>query len=413
MVAELLFLSPHLPHRRIAHAGGRFSWAWLTALSACSRVHLLTPASPENVSAPRDLPPCVKVTMLPLGPPPRLWAARFHDARIGGITPGIASLDAFRSSPAFAEAVASADLVEIHWQHLLPLANDVRNLRAGLPITAFVHDVMTQMAQREANSARHFKTRLASTVRAHRARVVEPRLLAEVDQIFTFTHKDRNLLVRMGVTRPVEVVDPNVQVPERPASGSERPVVAFTGAMSRSTNAESIAWFLAHVWPRVLSEMAGATLIVAGANPPKWLWQQRSSSVVVTGYVDDFDEIYRSASLFVAPLTLGAGIKFKVLDAMAYGLAVVATPIAADGIVEEAGSGCFAAITADPCQMAERIVFSLRHPDYRSAVGDRARSWVHSRFDFERSVSRALQVYQGLCSAPTGSEGPLASRDRS
>ena len=126
---------------------------------------------------------------------------------------------------------------------------------------------------------------------------------------------------------------------------------------------------------------------------------KRSSSVVVTGYVDDFDEIYRSASLFVAPVTLGAGIKFKVLDAMAYGLAVVATPIAAEGIVEEAGCDCFAGITADPDQMAERIVFSLRRPDYRSAVGTHARSWVHSRFNFERSVSRSLQIYQRLCSA--------------
>ena len=245
MVAELLFLSPHLPHRRIAHAGGQFSWAWLSALSACSRVHLVTPATLENASAPRDLPPCVRVTMVPMGPPPHPLAARLHDARTGGITPGLASLAAFRSSPAFADAVASADLVEIHWQHLLPLANDVRKMKAEVPITAFVHDVMTQKARREAKSARHFRTRIASTVRAYRAQAVEPRLLAGVDQIFTFTHKDRDLLRGMGVTRPVEVVDPNVQVPKGPTSGSERPVVAFTGAMSRSTNSESIAWFLA------------------------------------------------------------------------------------------------------------------------------------------------------------------------
>ena len=170
MVPELVFLSPHLPHRRIAHAGGRFSWAWFSALSAYNRVHLVTPATLENVSAPRDLPPCAKVTIVPVDPSPHQWAARFHDVRTGGITPGIASLDAFRSSPAFADAVASADLVEIHGQHLLPLVNDVRNLRAGLPITAFVHDVMTQKARREASSARHFKTRIASTVRARRAR---------------------------------------------------------------------------------------------------------------------------------------------------------------------------------------------------------------------------------------------------
>jgi len=411
VVTELVFLSPHLPHRSMANAGGRFSWAWLSALSAYCRVHLVTPATTENAEAPRDLPPGVEITMVPLGPRPHPWAARLHDARTGGITPGIASLEAFRSSQAFADAVASADLVEIHWQHLLPLASDVRNLNAGVPITAFVHDVMTQKARREARSTHHLKTRIGSTVRAQRARRLEPRLLAVVDQIFTFTQKDRDLLRGMGVTRPVEVFDPNVPVSEQPASGSERPVVAFTGAMSRSTNAESIAWFLSRVWPRVLSEIAGATLIVGGANPPQWLWQQRSSSVVVTGYVDDFDEIYRSASLFVAPHTLGADLKFKVLEAMAHGLAVVATPIAAEGIVEESGSGCFVGITTDPSQMAERIVFCLRHPDYRAAVGARARSWVHSRFNFERSASRSLQIYERLCSAPRGSEGRLAFRD--
>jgi glycosyltransferase involved in cell wall biosynthesis len=411
LVVELVFLSPHLPHRNMAHAGGRFSWAWLSALSARCGVHLVTPATIENAAAPRDLPPSVGVTMIPIGPPPHGWAARIHDARTGGITPGIASLEAFRSSPAFADAIASADLVEIHWQHFLPLAKDVRSLKAELPITAFVHDVMTQKAWREAKSARHVKTRIGSAVRAQRARRLEPRLLTEVDQIFTFTQKDRDLLRGMGVTQPVELIDPNLEFCQAPACGSERPVVVFTGAMSQSTSAESIAWFLARVWPRVLSEMANATLIIGGADPPQWLWQERSSSVVLSGYVDDFDEIYRTASLFVAPPTLGTGIKFKMLDAMAYGLAVVATPIAAEGIVEEAGRRCFAGITADPSQMAERIIFCLRHPNYRSAVGSRAQSWVNSRFSFERSVSRSLQIYQGLCSVPRGSDGRIASRN--
>ena len=409
-MVELVFLSPHLPHRRIAHAGGRFSWAWLSALSTRSRVHLVTPASVENTSAPRDLPPGVEVTMVPIGPPPHPWVARLHDARTGGITPGIACLEAFRASPEFADAVASADLVEIHWQHLLPLANDVRNLRPGLPITAFMHDVMTQKARQEAKSARHVKTRIGSSVRAHRALRVEPRLLAEIDQIFTFTQKDSDLLRGMGVTRPVEVIDPNVQVPDEPACGSERPVVAFTGAMSRSANAESIAWFLARVWPRVLAEMAGATLIVGGANPPQWLWQRRSSSVVVTGYVDDFDDIYRSASLFVSRRSPSVqGLSSRCSTRWLIVTQCVATPIAAEGIVEEAGSGCFAAITADPEQMAEKILFCLRHPDYRSAVGARARSWVHTRFDFGRSVSRGFQIYQQLCAAQTGPAGPFTS----
>ena len=76
----------------------------------------------------------------------------------------------------------------------------------------------------------------------------------------------------------------------------------------------------------------------------------------MTGYVDDLDPFYRDAFVFVAPLRLGAGLKFKVLDAMAYGLPVVATSVAAEGILEQCGPGCFAAVTDDPRRMAEAIV---------------------------------------------------------
>jgi len=303
--------------------------------------------------------------------------------------------------------VASADLVEIHWQQLLPLAKDIRKRRPDLPITAFVYDVMNRKPHREAKPARRVQTRIGSAVQTNRAPRLELRLLAAVDQIFTFTQVDRRLLLSMGVTRPVEVVDPNFELSGDDGSRGDRPVVAFTGAMSRSTNTGSIGWFLTRVWPRVLSEVSNATLIVGGANPPEWLWRQGSSSVVVTGCTDDVNEAYGSAALSVAPPTSDTGIEFKVLEAMAYGLAVVATPKAAEGVVEEAGHGCFAGVTADPRQMAERIVFCLRHPDYRSGVGIRARRWVDSRSSFEGSVSSSLQIYSRLRSTTGGSRDRL------
>ena len=127
----------------------------------------------------------------------------------------------------------------------------------------------------------------------------------------------------------------------------------------------------------------------------------------MTGYVDDLDSVYRDSSLFVAPLVAGAGVKFKVLDAMAYGLPVVATPIAAEGIVEEAGESCFAAITEDPAVMAERIEFFLRHLEAAADVGSRARKWVHERFDFGQSARRALASYTTR-RLRTARRGPVA-----
>ena len=118
--------------------------------------------------------------------------------------------------------------------------------------------------------------------------------------------------------------------------------------------------------------------------------------------------VYRDSSLFVAPLIAGAGVKFKVLDAMASGLPVVATPIAAEGIVEDAGESCFAAITEDPVVMAERIVFFLRHREAASDVGARARKWAHERFDFGQSARRALASYTRLAAGALPAEDPVA-----
>jgi glycosyltransferase involved in cell wall biosynthesis len=399
-------VSTHLPYRTIPHAGGRFSFAWLSALSRFAEVHLVVPASPDNDPSRNDLPSSIETTVVAPLVPQRRVAARAHQYRLGGITPGLAVLEGLRRSDRLWRAVSSADVVELHWQHLLPLVTDLRSRCPDTPITACVHDVMTQKAQREADGASRWRTRRGSSVRARIARVVEPRLLGHVDHVFTFSTKDVQLLRAMGVTVPASVVDPPVSVPDVPARPPARPVVTFTGAMSRPVNAESIRWFLAEVWPEVATAVNGVTLVIAGARPPSWLTGQGDPTVVVTGEVDDLDAIYRDSSVFVAPLRMGAGVKFKVLDAMAFGLPVVATPIAAEGIVDEAGGDCFAAITADPVAMAASIVAILREPELGMEPGRRARAWVHDRFDFERSVQRGLAVYEGLSARRSAAVGP-------
>ena len=104
----------------------------------------------------------------------------------------------------------------------------------------------------------------------------------------------------------------------------------------------SVLWFLDHVWPRIQLECPASRFVVAGAQPPPELRDRAGTAVVVTGWVDDLGSLYAEADVFVAPLILGAGLKFKVPQAMVYGLPVVATPIAAEGIVEHSGASRFA-----------------------------------------------------------------------
>jgi glycosyltransferase involved in cell wall biosynthesis len=414
---QIVSLSTHVPHKRIPRSSGQFSLAWLSALSREADIELVVPATALNVSAPRELPSNVEVTFIPVDRERRLLD-RYHYNANGGVTPGRSVLAGFRASDKFEKAVAAADVVEIHMHHLLPLASDVRRISEGTPLTAIVHDVMTQKVTREASLATGMKGKFGSYVRAKRAARMELQLINRLDHVLTFSSKDLALLVDLGVTAPIEVIAPLVHMPELQArlpmeQRPTDPVVTFTGALFRSVNSDSIRWFLEEVWPTVHASVPEAKLVIAGADPPEWLRRLHSATTIVTGYVDDLDSVYRDSSLFVAPLVAGAGVKFKVLDAMAYGLPVVATPIAAEGIVEEAGESCFAAVTTDPAEMAERIEFFLRHSDAAADVGSRAREWVQERFDFGQSAQRALASYTRLTATGGGSralsaEGPAA-----
>jgi glycosyltransferase involved in cell wall biosynthesis len=401
-------LSTYVPHRRSPNSIGQFTLAWLSALSREADIELLAPATPQNLSAPRELPSNVEFTFIPVGDRERSLLARWHYNAYGGVTPGLPVLSGFRASDQFPSAVAAADVVEIHLHHLLPLVSDVRRLSGRTPVTCIVSDVMSQKTIREARSASGIRSKLGSTVRTRRAAHMEARLINRLDHVLTFSQKDVVLLENLGVSTTIEVIEPLVLLPETTARPPKEPVVTFTGALFRSVNSESIRWFLDAVWPTVESRLPEAKLVIAGADPPEWLVGRRSATIEVTGYVEDLGAVYRNSSLFVAPLRAGAGVKFKVLDAMAFGLPVVATPIGAEGIVEDAGESCFAAITEDPVVMAERIEFFLRHPEAASDVGARARKWAHERFDFGRSARRALASYTRLAARALPAEDPAA-----
>ena len=401
-------LSTHVPYRRIPYSSGQFTLAWLSALSTEADIELLVPATPQNLSAPRELPSNVEITLIPVVDRERSLLARCHYNAYGGVTPGLSVLSGFRASDRFPSAVAAADVVEIHMHHLLPLVSDVRRWSGRTPVTGIVHDVMSQKTLRDAQLAGGIRRKLGSAVRTRTAARMEARLINRLDHVLTFSHKDVALLENLGVSTPIEVIEPLVRMPEATARPPKEPVVLFTGALFRSVNSESIRWFLDAVWPTVETSVPEAKLVIAGADPPEWLIGRRSATTVVTGYVEDLDAVYRDSCLFVAPLIAGAGVKFKVLDAMASGLPVVATPIAAEGIVEDAGESCFAAITEDPVVMAERIEFFLRNREAASDVGARARKWAHERFDFGLSARRALASYARLVARALPAEDPVA-----
>lgn len=145
------------------------------------------------------------------------------------------------------------------------------------------------------------------------------------------------------------------EVREQPAgSFASTSGLLFLGGFGHPPNAQAAVRFVSEVMPRLAEPLPGAVLRIVGSKPTPEVLALAAANVEVVGYVADLDEAFARARVFVAPLLAGAGLKGKVVEAMARGVPAVLTSIAAEatGLVD--GVDCL--IAEDPQAQAQAIV---------------------------------------------------------
>lgn len=167
---------------------------------------------------------------------------------------------------------------------------------------------------------------------------------------------------------------------------SDGPVIVFTGAMDYWPNVDAVTWFGKEIWPLILFQESKARFFIVGANPtPEVLALSREKNITVTGSVEDIREYIALADICVAPLRIARGIQNKVLEAMAMGKAVVATPQAIEGISAESSQQAMIADSVDA--FAQAVVHLLREKDTRLLLGKGARNTMERHYSWEKNLS--------------------------
>lgn len=106
----------------------------------------------------------------------------------------------------------------------------------------------------------------------------------------------------------------------------------FVGGFQHAPNIDAVKFFVVEVMPILRTLIPGIKLIVVGSNPTKEIIKLAGSDVEVLGFVENLEPILDSVKISIAPLRYGAGIKGKVGTALSYGLPVVGTSVAAEGM---------------------------------------------------------------------------------
>ncbi|MNX71028.1 GDP-mannose-dependent alpha-(1-2)-phosphatidylinositol mannosyltransferase [compost metagenome] len=170
-----------------------------------------------------------------------------------------------------------------------------------------------------------------------------------------------------------------------------RPAIVFTGAMGYGPNAEAVEFLIEQVLPLIHARRPDVRLMVVGRDPSPRLLSHRSPLLEVTGQVEDIRPYLGKATVVVCPLLTGAGIKNKVLEAMAAGKAIVATPIAMEGI--PATDGAQVLVRAEPEAIASAVLELLASPELRQAMGREAQRFVRSHFSWDAAADKLEVLY--------------------
>ncbi|HET6203104.1 MAG TPA: glycosyltransferase [Planctomycetota bacterium] len=378
MPRRLLVVTPFLPRRGATHGGGALLAALLEGLAPLADVTLLSLALREDHAHEGSVRGLAR--RLLLVPHRRnadfsrtgLFGNRLRLAWRVGVR-GLPLLPAKFHSPALARALVAhleqerPDAVLLEYgltAQYLPLC-------AGRPAILTDHEAGAESAG----------TSPFPSIDGRLRRAYVRRFYPRATLLQTLTPEDADLLreqLRPGAPA-VEVRPPAVLLPARacrPDAAGE--AVAFFGNFAHRPNREATRFLVLELLPRLRARRPTCELLVAGEGaPPEVAALGRVEGVRFEGYAPDLGAFLGRARCVLAPLFSGAGVRIKVLEAMAHGLPVVANALGARGLADAPDRCLRRAEGADA--IAEAALAFLADPGAAQGAGEEARRWVGGR----------------------------------
>jgi len=395
-MARILALTSRLPYPpREGHQ--LRSWHLLRALAAVHEVTLLSVVRDDDAPAEcgplRDM--LHRLELFPLrAQRSRVALGAALLAATLGPRPFVAHKYASgRMRARIAQLAQESDLIHVD---MLPLLANVPGA-TGVPLVLNAHNVEHQLLlQRAASEPRRAQRAFLRMQVAKLARF-ERSACAAATHVLACSADDAAQLAALCPSAAVSVVPNGVDV-ERNRPGDTQPAhpaqLIFVGQMGWFPNREGVAWFLAEVLPRILAARPDTRFVLVGKSQGVQVPAALRANVQQAGFVADLSESIRAAAVYVVPLRSGSGTRLKVLEAMAFGKAIVTTRIGAEGIDLADGREALFADTAE--QFSAAVLELLDDPRRAWLLGLAARKKAQAHYDWNTIGRELVALYERI-----------------
>lgn len=176
----------------------------------------------------------------------------------------------------------------------------------------------------------------------------------------------------------------------------ERPTLLSVGTFKWLPNVEAVTFLVKEVWPLIKKQLPDAKLWIVGnaPTPDVVAFQQKDTSITVTGGIPDIRDAFKGSHLLIAPVFSGKGTRYKILEAMASETPIVATSIAVEGLGVQDGEEVLISDTAQG--LANAAVELVKQPQLRKKLAENGRDFVSKHFDWSYISQELDRIYEEL-----------------
>ena len=220
---------------------------------------------------------------------------------------------------------------------------------------------------------------------------------SKLDKIIALSKEDENIIKAFAPKADYSLIPTGVDLEHfkfKEKSGKNKSLI-FVGHYPHYPNEEAASYFCKDIFPIIKKAVPEAVLKLVGSGPTENIIKlSKIEGVHVTGTVQDVNPHLQDASIFICPFKSSAGIKGKVLEAMATGTPVVCTTRGSYGI--DAVHGLNILIANNPNDFAENVMELLRNEELYKKLARNARTLVDKKYDWNKIAKQLDRVYADI-----------------
>ena len=274
------------------------------------------------------------------------------------------------------------------------------DLAGSTPCALNHHNIESAMLLRRAQIERNPARKLYFWQEGTRLTRYEHVIAPHFSRHLVCSELDGNRLVETAGAIKTHVVPNGVDLdyfrPSLRARDHRPSSLIFVGGLTWYPNASAVRFFLNDIWPLLVKDHPDVVFDIVGRSPPRDFIElaDQDPRVRVHGFVDEMRPMLDSAAVYICPIFDGGGTKLKMIDALAMRKAIVAHPIACEGLALSDGSNVI--LAERPEQFVAHIRKLFESVELRDSIGDSARRHVEDRFSFESIGKDLADLYSSM-----------------